>query len=84
MFSQDHFDFQRENSGKTVRKLLGITQVKETEVPGQRWQGSGENWVCFEGRANMIGLGSRAKGKRRIKDGPQVFSLIESNMVAVT
>ena len=69
---------------KTVRKLLGITQVKETEVLGQRWQGSGENWVCFEGRANMIGLGSRAKGKRRIKDGPQVFSQIELNMVAVT
>ena len=28
-------------------------------------------------------IGSRAKGKRRIKDDPKVFSLIKSNMVAV-
>lgn len=50
------------------QEAFGITQMKETEVLGQRWQGSGENWVCFEGRANMIGLevGLRERGESRM------------------
>lgn len=72
---------------KTVGKQSGSFWDNPGERNGSAWPEVAGEWGelgVFWRQSQHDRIGSGAKGKRRIKDGPQVFSLITSNMVAVT